>query len=67
MRTTIEIDEQLLNCAMQLTGIKSKSKIVDLALRKFVEMFKQEIPTPSSPLPPTPLPPAPNSAALQTD
>jgi hypothetical protein len=67
MRTTIEIDEQLLNYAMQLTGIKSKSKIVDLALRTFIEIEERKRLIPSSPSPPTPSSPAPNSVASPPD
>ncbi len=62
MRTTVELDDQLIEHAMQLTGLKSKSEIVDLALRKFIEILEDKHPTPPSPSPPAPPHPALNCA-----
>ena len=37
MRTNIEIDDQLLARAMELTGLRTKRAVVDAALRELVE------------------------------
>lgn len=36
MRTNIEIDEKKIDSIMQLTGLSSKKKIVDLALECYI-------------------------------
>ena len=41
MRTTIVIDDDLMDEAMQVTGIKSKREVVDTALRKLVRLERQ--------------------------
>ncbi|HID38531.1 MAG TPA: type II toxin-antitoxin system VapB family antitoxin [Calditrichaeota bacterium] len=41
MRTNINIDEQLLNKAMQLSKVKTKKDVIHLALREFVENKKR--------------------------
>lgn len=40
MRTTIDIDEKLLEAAEKITGEKSPSKAVNAALREFVRRQK---------------------------
>jgi len=37
VRTNIEIDEQLIARAMELTGLRTKRAVVDAALRELVE------------------------------
>jgi Arc/MetJ family transcription regulator len=37
MRTTVTINEELFAAAQEFTGIKEKSALLNLALRKFVE------------------------------
>jgi Arc/MetJ family transcription regulator len=41
MRTTIEIDDELLADAMQLTGLATKRETVQLALEELVRMKQQ--------------------------
>ena len=36
-RTNIELDDQLVEQAMRLTGAKTKREVVDIALRRLVE------------------------------
>jgi Arc/MetJ family transcription regulator len=36
-RTNIEIDDQLVEKAMRLTGARTKREVVDIALRRLVE------------------------------
>jgi Arc/MetJ family transcription regulator len=36
-RTNIELDDQLVERAMDLTGVRTKREVVDLALRRLVE------------------------------
>ena len=36
-RTNIDLDEQLVEAAMDLTGARSKREVVDIALRRLVE------------------------------
>ena len=36
-RTNIEIDDELVEKAMRLSGARTKSEVVDIALRRFVE------------------------------
>ncbi len=42
MRTNIVLDDQLIREAMELTGIKTKKEIVDLALVELVKSRKQK-------------------------
>jgi len=41
MRTNIELDDRLIAQAQKLTGLKTKKKIVNEALRVLVRMYKQ--------------------------
>jgi Arc/MetJ family transcription regulator len=36
MRTTIDVDEKLINAAMDLTGARSKREVIHLALQELV-------------------------------
>ena len=36
MRTTIDLDEKLLNAAIKLTGARTKSEVVHIALQELV-------------------------------
>jgi Arc/MetJ family transcription regulator len=36
-RTTIEIDDRLVEAAMEVTGARTKSEVVEIALRQLVE------------------------------
>ncbi len=40
MRTTIEIDDELMKEAMKWTGLKSKKQIVNTALAEYIKMQK---------------------------
>jgi len=42
MRTNIVIDEKLMKQALRLTGLKTKREAVELGLRTFVRLRKQE-------------------------
>ena len=42
MRTNIVIDDELMNKAQQLTGLKTKREIVESSLRLMVKMKQQE-------------------------
>ena len=42
MPTTVEIDEQLLKRAMRVSGAKTKSEVVRLALELMVRIAQQE-------------------------
>ena len=42
MRTTIEIDDELMNVALKLSGMKTKRETVELGLKTLVRMKKQE-------------------------
>ena len=42
MRITIDIDETLLAEALCLTGLKTASEVVDLALRTYLHLLKQD-------------------------
>jgi Arc/MetJ family transcription regulator len=42
MRTTIDLDEALINEARRLTGLRSKRVTVDAALREFVTRLCQQ-------------------------
>ncbi len=42
MRTNIVIDEDLINEALKLTGVKTKKDAVELGLKTLVRLKKQE-------------------------
>lgn len=42
MRTSIVIDDQLMNDAIQLTGAKTRKDAVELGLRTLIKLKKQE-------------------------
>jgi Arc/MetJ family transcription regulator len=42
MRTNIVIDDDLLRTAMRLTHARTKKEVVDLALRRLVELERQQ-------------------------
>ena len=41
MRTTIILDDDLLKRAQQLTGIRTKREVIDVALRTMVRLHEQ--------------------------
>ncbi len=42
MRTNIVIDDELMNDAIRLTGVKTKREAVELALKSLIKLKKQE-------------------------
>ena len=42
MRTNIVIDDNLMNDALQLTGLKTKREAVELGLKTVIRLKKQE-------------------------
>jgi len=42
MRTTIDLDDKLVNAAMRLTGARTKSEAVRIALQQLVRSRKQK-------------------------
>lgn len=42
MRTNIEIDDQLMNETLKLTGLKTKREAVELGLKTLLRLRKQE-------------------------
>lgn len=42
MRTNIVIDDELMNDAMRLTGVKTKREAVEMALKSLIALKKQE-------------------------
>jgi len=42
MRTNIVIDDELMNDALKLTGLKTKREAVEMALKSLIELKKQE-------------------------
>ncbi len=42
MRTTIDIDDKLMNDAMKRSGLKSKKETVNLALIEFIRLQKRQ-------------------------
>jgi len=42
MRTNIVIDDQLMNEALKLTGVKTKKDAVELGLKTLIRLKKQE-------------------------
>jgi len=43
MRTNVEIDDQLIEEAQRLTGLKTKREVVDAALRMLIRVEKANI------------------------
>ncbi|MGD9613890.1 MAG: type II toxin-antitoxin system VapB family antitoxin [Alphaproteobacteria bacterium] len=43
MRTNVEIDDQLIEEAQRLTGLKTKREVVDAALRMLIRVQKANI------------------------
>lgn len=43
MRTNIEIDDKLIQDTLKVTGIKTKRKVVDLALETLLRLKRQEL------------------------
>ncbi len=41
MRTTIEIDDELMNSALRATGLKTKREAVELGLRTLLRLLQQ--------------------------
>ncbi|MGM0632801.1 MAG: type II toxin-antitoxin system VapB family antitoxin [Pseudomonadota bacterium] len=41
MRTNIDIDDQLMNDALQATGLRTKKEAVELGLKTLVRLHKQ--------------------------
>ncbi len=41
MRTHIEIDEQLLQDALEATGLKTKQEVVEFALKQLLRLHRQ--------------------------
>jgi Arc/MetJ family transcription regulator len=42
MRTNITIDDDLMQAAMQATGVKSKKETVELGLQTLVRLYQQQ-------------------------
>jgi len=42
MRTNIEIDEKLMNDALEASGLKTKKAVVEQALKTLIKLKKQE-------------------------
>ena len=42
MRTNIEIDDKLMNDALNATGLKTKKEVVELGLKTLIKLKKQE-------------------------
>ena len=42
MRTNIEIDDELMNDALKVTGLKTKKDVVELGLKTLIKLEKQE-------------------------
>jgi len=42
MRTTVDIDDTLLNEAIQLTGVSSKKHTIEVALEQFIRMKRRQ-------------------------
>ncbi len=42
MRTNITIDDDLMEAAMQATGVKSKKETVELGLQTLVRLYQQQ-------------------------
>lgn len=42
-RTTLEIDENLVAAAMRLSGARTKTEVIDLALRELIRQREREL------------------------
>ena len=42
MRTNIDLDDNLVKEAMELTSIKTKKEVVSLALKELISMYKRK-------------------------
>jgi len=42
MKTNVEIDDELLEAARRVTGLKSEREVIDAALRHLVQLTAQE-------------------------
>ena len=42
MRTNIDIDEELLRKAMEISGAKTKKAIVELALQEYINIMRRK-------------------------
>jgi Arc/MetJ family transcription regulator len=42
MRTNIVIDDELMKEALALSGLKTKREVVEMALRRYVKLKRQE-------------------------
>jgi len=42
MKTNVEIDDELLEAARRVTGLKSEGEVIDAALRHLVQLTAQE-------------------------
>ena len=42
MQTSIKIDDQLMDTALELSGLQSKKAVVEEALKIFVQMLQQK-------------------------
>ncbi len=42
-RTTLEIDEALIQAAMELSGAKTKTEAIEFALREFIRGHEREL------------------------
>ena len=42
MRTTLNLSEEIISEAMQLSGIKNKTKLIELALFEYMRKLKRE-------------------------
>lgn len=42
MQTSIKIDDQLMDAALELSGLQSKKAVVEEALKIFVQMLQQK-------------------------
>jgi Arc/MetJ family transcription regulator len=42
MRTNIVIDDERMKEALEFSGLKTKREVVDMALRRYVKLKKQE-------------------------
>ncbi len=42
MRTSIEIDDKLMNAVLRATGLRTKREVVELALKTLLQIKRQE-------------------------
>ena len=43
MRTTLDIDAELIEDALRLSGLKTKAAVVEVALREYVRLRRKEM------------------------